>query len=298
MKLLVLGGTKFLGRQVVTDAIADGHDVTLFNRGITNPGLFPTATHLVGDRGRESAPDLAALETGEWDCVFDFSGFMPAEVRATAALLRDRVARYVYVSSIAVYQHTERPGETEDSVLRELPDGAPEVFTMDNYGPLKTRCEQVVTAAYGDRATLIRTGFVTGPLDDGVDFMSWAASMATDDVVPCKARPEQPIQVLDVRDFATFMLLVATKSLAGPINVLGPAEPLTFAGMLETCRRVAGSRAVVEWGGDRDGFVIQPDDLSRDGTFQINFDRALAAGFVPRPFEETARDTMRWAGIV
>ncbi len=288
MKFLVLGGTKFIGRQVVTTALADGHDVTLFNRGRTNPELFPGVPRLVGDRGG----DLGALETGEWDAVFDFCGYTPDHVARTAGLLRDRAGHYTFMSSIAVYRDKHVPGVDEDGRMMEMPPDPPEGFSWDTYGPLKVLCEQVVAGSFPGRFTAIRTGFVSGPGDTGPDLVDWGRAMAHDDIVACAAKPDQAVQVIDVRDLADFILLATVKPLTGAYTVVGPEEPLTFARMLETCREVTGGHATVDWGGDRTGFIVQPDDGSHDGTFQLSFARAVAAGLRLRPFAETARDTM------
>ncbi|GAB2672038.1 Rossmann-fold NAD(P)-binding domain-containing protein [Kribbella swartbergensis] len=159
MKLLVLGGTKNLGRHVVEAALRDGHDVTLFNRGVTNPALFPSVRRLTGSR---SQPD--ALETGEWDGVIDMSGFLIHDVRRSAELLRDRVGHYTYMSSIAVDASRITRGMTEDAPLLPWPEGASENhFSMDLYGPSKACCESLLSAHFGDRTAAVRSGFVVGP---------------------------------------------------------------------------------------------------------------------------------------
>lgn len=287
MNLLVLGGTHFIGRRLVATALADGHHVTLFNRG-TNPSVLPEVTRLVGDRNG----DLGALATGEWDAVFDFSGFRPEAVSKTATLLRDRVGHYTFMSSIAVYRDKHLPGVDEDGRLMEMPPDPPAGFSWDTYGPFKVLCERVVAETFPGRWSAIRAGFVSGPGDPGPDLVDWGRAMAQDDVVGCRADPQQAVQVVDVRDLADFLLLTATKPLTGPFTVAGPPEPLTFATMLETCRAVTGGHATVDWTGDRTGFIVQPKDGSHDGTFRLSFARALAAGLRLRPFAETARDTL------
>jgi hypothetical protein len=142
VKLLVLGGTKNLGRHVVEAAVAAGHEVMLFNRGLTNPDLFPSVRRIVGER---AAP--FALASGEWDGVIDMSGFLVRDVELSASVLRDRCGHYTYMSSIAVYASKTTPGMTESAPLLPWPAGAPEDhFTMDLYGPSKVRCESLLTA--------------------------------------------------------------------------------------------------------------------------------------------------------
>jgi 2'-hydroxyisoflavone reductase len=301
MRLLVLGGTNYIGRHLVEHALAEGHEVTLFNRG-RNTTLFPDVPRLIGDRTVDGAPEgLASLATGSWDAVFDFSGFLPRQVDATAQLLALRVGHYTFMSSIAVYPRTSQAGVTEDAETRRLDQppssGEPEDFTADTYGPLKAACEQALERALPGRATSIRSGLVIGPGDPFGAFPSWAMAMAGDGAVPCGARVDQPLQTTDVRDLASFMLRTGTVPLPGVFNVMAP--PMTFAEMLETCRLAGNGSATVRWTPDEnvDEFgagIVQPHDGSDDGVFQLSCKRALTAGFRPRSFEETARDTIDW----
>lgn len=220
---------------------------------------------------------------------------------ATARLLAPRIAHYTFMSSIAVYPRTPRAGVTEDAETRRLdqPPGSlgPEGFTADSYDPLKAACERALDLALPGRATSIRSGLVTGPGDPFGAFPSWAVAMAGDGIVRCGARADQPIQTTDVRDLAIFMIRAGTIPMHGVFNVMTP--PMTFAEMLETCRRAGGGSAIVRWTPNEnvDGFgaeIVQPHDGSDDGVFQLSCERALTAGFRPRPFEETARDTIDW----
>ncbi|MFI5933506.1 NAD-dependent epimerase/dehydratase family protein [Actinoplanes sp. NPDC051494] len=282
MRLLMLGGTKYIGRYVVEDALAAGHDVTVFHRGRTGKDLFPEVPRLVGDRDG----DLSALTTGTWDAVLDFSGFEPGEVTATAELLAPRAGHYVFMSSIAVYPPSSQAGRTEDAETITSP--------ADAYGPLKAACERAAEAAMPGRSTAIRAGLVIGPGDPFGAFCAWAIAMAGAGEVPCAARPEQPLQTTDVRDLAAFMVRAATGPLPGIFNVVSP--PTTFAELLETCRRVGGGTATVRWNETEnvDGFVVQPRDGSDDGVFQLSDSRARAAGYRPRPFAGTAADVIGW----
>jgi 2'-hydroxyisoflavone reductase len=289
MRLLILGGTRFLGRHLTEHALRAGHDVTLFHRGRTGKGLFPGVPRLVGDRTEDGDPaGLTALGDGSWDRVFDFSGFHPRQVAATAGLLAPRIGRYVFMSSIAVYPRSARAGRSEDAPL--LPAGPGD----DGYGNLKVACERAAEAAVPGRATSVRAGLISGPGDPFGAFTSWALAMAGAGVVPCAARATQPLQVTDVRDLAAFLLRVGP----GPFNVMPPA--MTFAEMLETCRRAGGGTATVSWTRDENvdhlgGFIVQPRDGSDDGAFQLSGERARLAGYRARPFAETARDTIEWA---
>jgi 2'-hydroxyisoflavone reductase len=294
VRLLILGGTKYLGRHLAEHALAGGHDVTLFHRGQTGAGLFPGVPRLIGDR---TTPDgLAALATGTWDAVADFSGFQPRQVAATAGLLAPRIGQYIFMSSIAVYPRSSTPGRTENTATRPAPADLEAPFTDQTYGPLKAACERAAEAACPGRSTTIRAGLVIGPGDPFGAFASWAVAMGGDRPVPCAARPGQPVQVTDVRDLAAFIVRAATVPLPGPFNVLSP--PMTFADMLETCRVAGGRSAVVRWnpGENIDGYgasIVNPP--GEDGIFTLSCARAEAAGFRGRPFAETARDTIEWA---
>lgn len=288
MRLLVLGGTRFLGRHLVTAALAAGHDVTLFNRGHTSPELFPAARRLVGDRD-----DPAALGTGEWDGVLDFSGYLPRQVRASARLLADRAGHYTYLSSTVVYRQTAVPGLDEDAPLLAVPDGLPEAVDDDTYGPFKVACEGEVAAAFDGRSTSVRTGAIAGEGDEH-DITPWIAAVAAGGEVSCAARAEQPIQFLDGRDLADFLLTVTTAPKPGVFTAVGPGEALTFAALLERACEVAGSRATVRWGSDGDGYVVLPRDGSQNGTYQLSNARARAAGLRFRPMEDTLRATLEW----
>jgi 2'-hydroxyisoflavone reductase len=273
VRVLILGGTKYLGR----------------HRGRTGRGLFPGVPRLLGDRTADGDPaGLTALGTGTWDTVFDFSGFHPRQVAATAGLLAPRIGQYVFMSSIAVYPHSAEAGRSEDARLLPTEPGD------DGYGNLKVACEHAAEAAVPGRATSVRAGLISGPSDPFGAFTSWALAMAGTGVVPCAARPAQPVQVTDVRDLAAFLMRIGP----GAFNVLPP--PMTFAEMLETCRRAGGGTATVKWTRDENvddlgGFIVQPRDGSADGAFQLSGERARLAGYRPRPFAETARDTIEWA---
>jgi 2'-hydroxyisoflavone reductase len=285
VRLLVLGGTKNLGRHVVEAALADGHDVTLFNRGRTNPSLFVSVRRIVGDR---SAPD--ALASGEWDGVIDMSGFLVRDVSLSAAVLRDRCGHYTYMSSIAVYASQTEVGMTESAALLDWPSGAPEDrFTMDLYGPSKVRCESLLAATFGDRTAAVRSGFVVGPYNP--DFGNWGWALAHGLPMECAARPEQPVQYIDARDLAAFLLRVTVERTPGPFNAVGPTH--TLAELATAWRSVVPDPPPMDWSPAVDRFHL-PHDGSNDGTFHLVNTRALAAGLTLRPDATTAHDYIAW----
>src|SRR5579875_919568 len=303
MRLLVLGGTKFLGRHLVAHALEQGHAVTLFTRGRTNPDLFPEAEHLRGDRDG----DLGALAGREWDAVVDPSGYVPRVVRRSAELLRDAVGRYVFVSSVSVYADQSR-GPTESSATLRLEDPASEDVEQD-YGALKAACEQALDEVYGARAAHVRAGLIVGPHDATERFTYWPRRLAEGGDVLCPAPPDASVQLVDVRDLAAFILTLATSDVAGPINATGPAEPTTLGEALTRMADEFGAGCRLRWVDGQtlvdegvDPWTELPLWLGTDpewqGMLEADVSRALTHGLELRPLEETARDTLAWARSV
>jgi 2'-hydroxyisoflavone reductase len=303
MRLLVLGGTKFLGRAVATLALGQGHEVTLFNRGQTNPDLFPEAEHLHGNRDG----GLDALAGREWDAVVDPSGYVPRVVRQSAELLRDAVGRYVFISSVSVYAD-QSTGPTESSATAELEDPASEDVQKD-YGALKAACERVVDEAYGSRGASLRAGLIVGPHDPTERFTYWPRRLAEGGDVLAPGDPGAAVQFVDVRDLAQFALTLAASEIAGPINVTGPAQPTTLGEALERMAAALGADCHLHWIDSKtlvdegvDPWMELPLWLGGDpgfaGMLEADIARALASGLELRPLEETARDTLAWAQTV
>ena len=285
MRLLVLGGTKNLGRHVVEAALRDGHSVTLFNRGRTNPGLFPEVSRLIGERA-----DPGVLVSGEWDGVIDMSGFLVRDVALSAAVLVDRCAHYTYMSSVAVYASKTTPDMSESAPLLPWPVGAPEDhFTMDLYGPSKVRCEALLTDTFGERTAAVRSGFVVGAYNP--DFGNWGWALAHGLPLECAARPDQPIQYIDARDLAAFLLHLTANRIPGPFNAVGPTH--TLANLAATWQSVVPTPKPINWSPTIDRFHLPPDGTN-DGTFQLTNTRALKAGLHLRPPGESARDYVAW----
>jgi 2'-hydroxyisoflavone reductase len=298
MRLLVLGGTKFLGRHAVDAALAAGHDVTIFTRGQTNPTLFPEAEHLEGDRDG----DLRALEGRSWDGVVDTSGYVPRIVRQSAELLRDAVGRYVFVSSISAYDDFSGPIDEGTPVAR-LEDPATEEVE-EHYGALKAACETVIEDVYGDRGANVRAGLIVGPYDPTDRFTYWPRRLAAGGDVLGPGDSAAPVQFIDARDLAAWLVKLALYGPGGVFNATGPAEPLTFVDFLERARTVIGSNAEVVWvdertvlGADVEAWSELPLWLPGDdyaGMARADTRRARAAGLTLRPLEETVVDTLAW----
>ncbi|WP_049576137.1 NAD-dependent epimerase/dehydratase family protein [Nocardiopsis sp. SBT366] len=293
MRILVLGGTSFVGRAIVDDALRLGHEVTLFNRGRTARGLFPQAGLLLGDR---EEGDHTALAEGSWDTVVDVSGFVPRHVRQCHEALGDRVGRYLFVSSNAVYAPGAGPGADESAPLR-APEWDTEEIGRDTHGPLKVACEQELTARYGERATMVRPGMLAGPHDNVNQFTYWVRRAARGGKVVLPADPGQPVQLLDVRDLARLVVLLAEDDRGGVFNAMGPAEPLTLMEMLRTCARAAGSEVepvLVPPETIKARFPLVRPDPVWEQTFQRDFGRAREAGLPSTPLATTAADVLAW----
>ncbi len=302
MKLLVLGGTRFVGRAVVEAALADGHEVTLFHRGRTNAGLFPQAEHLLGDRDG----GIDALAAGIWDACVDVSGYVPRVVRASAGLLADAVARYVFVSSVSVYEELRGPTD-ETAPLATLEDETTEAVE-ESYGGLKALCEGVVTEVYGERSVLARPTFVVGPHDHTGRFTWWVQRGARGGTVLVPEGSAWRTQFIDVRDLARFLLLAAADpSLSGAYNVVGPRIDVGLVDVVEEAAILAGVdvRPVVV----DDAFLVDQGVSERElplwvpepewaAWAQASGERALAAGLVHTPVVETIHATLDHAPLV
>jgi 2'-hydroxyisoflavone reductase len=298
VKILILGGTKFLGRHLVGAAVARRHEVTLFNRGQTNPKLFPELETLVGDRDG----NLEALKGRRWDAVIDTSGRVPRIVKASAALLADAVEHYSFLSSVSVYADRSVRGIDEDAPVTQLSDENSEDVGAD-YGVLKARCEREVTAAMSGRALNVRAGLLVGPYDETGRFTYWPRRISRGGEVLAPGHPDRPIQFIHARDLADWIIKMAEGRHTGTLNATGPEQPLTMAQFLEACREVTGSDARFTWV-DEDfllerkviAFTELPLWLRRvsEGMLAVNTEKALAAGLTFRPLAATIRETLAW----
>jgi 2'-hydroxyisoflavone reductase len=292
VKVLVLGGTKFLGRATVEAALERDHEVTLFNRGETNPELFPEAEKLHGDRTVDSIP------VGEWDAVIDTSGYLPEDVGRSAEALRDSVERYLFVSSISVYAGF-REGPSEDSERAELAEGRPD----DNYGPLKALSEDAVTEVHGERALIVRPGLIVGPHDPTGRFTYWPHRVARGGEFVVPGPPESRVQFVDARDLGAWMVELCERRESGAFNATHPG--VCWGELVESCVRVTGTDAQPVWiDGDRlaeEGvgewmeLPLWLHDSDWVGMHQANVSRALAAGLTFRPLDDTVRGTLELA---
>lgn len=303
MKILIIGGTVFLGRHLVEWALERGHEVTLFNRGQHHPDLFPNVEKLRGDRDG----GLDVLRGRKWDAAIDTSGFVPRVVRASAELLADAVSHYTFVSSLSVYADISRPGIDESAPVGQLEDETVEEVTNETYGPLKALCEQAAERAMPGRVFTVRPGLIAGPYDPTDRFTYWPVRVARGGEVLAPGRPERSIQIIDARDLAAWIIRAIERNLTGVYNADGPERQLSMKELLETSEKVGGRDANFVWVDDQfllDAGVepwsevplwIPESDPMAAGFFAFDCSKTIAAGLTFRALYGTVRDTLGWA---
>lgn len=302
MKILIIGGTIFVGCHLTQTALERGHEITLFNRGRHSPDLFPEVEKFHGDR--DGGLDILLGHT--WDAVIDTCGYVPRIVGASAKLLSSLVDHYTFVSSISVYRDVSLRGIDEDYHVAELEDTSVEEIDEKTYGPLKALCEQEVVAEYPDRSLLIRPGLIVGPHDPTDRFTYWPMRAARGGEVLAPNPPAAPVQFIDVRDLAGWMIELIENRVTGVYNATGPNYQLEMAQFLETCITVADAGAQLTWVTEKflaDSKVEEWSDLplwlsgeENAGLMAMNVQKAVSAGLTYRSLEETIRDTISWAG--
>lgn len=304
MKLLILGGTIFLGRHLVTAAQASGHEVTLFNRGKHNPDLFPGVEKLRGDRTVESDLD-AAFAGRTWDAVIDTCGYVPRVVGLSAARLADKAQTYCFISSVSVYPDMATPGLTESAPVGTLDDPTAEDVTGETYGPLKALCEQAVERAFPNRALVLRPGLIVGPHDPSDRFTYWPHRISKGGGVLTPDRWEMPAQVIDGRDLAQWTICLLEQKATGTFNAVGPDYPLTLGDILMACQAAAqndarlvrvpeaflASHNVSGWS---ELPVWIPASENGDGLGSVSYAKAVGHGLTFRPLETIIADTLAW----
>jgi len=313
MKMLLIGGTVFLGRHLIDASIERGHEVTLFNRGRHNADLYPDIEKLRGDR----SGDLSVLKGREWDAVIDTCGYVPSDVRRSAEALADATEHYTFISSISVYAEFGPAGTDENAAVATMTneqlaeaeaidpgERATAVSYGEFYGPLKIRCEQEAEKAMPGRILNVRPGLIVGPHDYTDRFTYWVHRVAQGGEVLAPGRPDRPLRFIDVRDLAEWMIRMAEVKGVGAYNAAGaPGDRLTMASLLETCRDVTQSDATFTWASEEllleqevGPWVELPLWLheARNSIFAVNNDEAVAAGLTFRPVADTVRATFEW----
>jgi len=300
--VLVLGGGVFLGKHVSAVLRKRGHAVTHFNRGKSG-GPPPAGVMTVrGDR----RSDLAALETGTWDAVVDTSGYAPRDVEIATRFFAGRTRRYLFVSTISVYDAARSPLD-EDSPTLPLPDAANRTLvTPETYGALKAACETVVVSTFRERATVLRPGLIVGPDDPTDRFTAWPVRFATGGDILVPESPAFHTQFVDVRDLSEFMVRCIERGLGGTYNVTSPRGMHALGSVFAACADVARVSARLHWASPTflenhgieawsDMPLWIPKSAGLPGMLSVDVRRALVTGLAFRPIRETARDTLHWA---
>lgn len=303
MRILILGGTVFLGRHLTEAAHARSHEVTLFNRGQSNPALYPEVEQLHGDRDGGLAP----LAGRRWDAAIDTSGYPPRVVRESAELLAGNVGTYTFISSKSAYADMSRPGVDESAPLATLPEGASMAeMTGETYGALKALCEREVEAALPGRALIVRPGLIVGPYDPTDRFTYWPHRLAAGGEALAPEPRDKHVQFIDARDLAEWIVRMVEHGATGVYNANGRPGVLTMAALLDACVRVAGSDTTLTW--VTEPFLLEhgvapwmdlplwipTSETAMAGFLEGSVARALAAGLTLRPLEETIGDTLAW----
>lgn len=300
MRILVLGGTQFVGRAVVAAALGAGHDVTLFHRGRTGVGLFPEAEHLLGDRDGGLEP----LRGRDWDACIDVSGYLPRLVRDSCELLRDAVGHLVFVSTISVYADLSVPRD-EDGPLATLEDETTEeIFAHGNYGGLKVLCERAVRETLDGRAGIVRPGYIVGPHDHTGRFTWWVHRAAQGGTLPLPASIAQRAQFIDVRDLAEFLVHATVAPLHGTYNATGPLPPIGMSDVLREAARASASTLELVPVDDEVAagagatFPLWTPDPAGAAWAEVDVSRAVAEGLSFRPLAQTVGATLSTAATV
>lgn len=299
LKILVLGGTGFIGPHVVRHAISRGHEITLFNRGRSSTGLFPDVEKLVGDRDG----GLDALKIGQWDVVLDNSGYVPRHVQDSAELLKDRVGRYLFTSSIAAYDFTSTDYPFAPGSRLETWSNPDSEDVGQHYGEFKAQCERIVEKIYADRATLVRPTYVAGPGDKTQRFTWWVDRIYRGGEVLAPGKPETSFSIIDVRDLAEFYIQLLEDDRPGAFNATGPAGRFSYGAMLNGIRATTSKPVNLTWVDAN--FLTQHDVNGRelpmwsdflDGVTELisEHQSSVDAGLKYRPFIETVKDTLAW----
>lgn len=303
MKLLILGGTQFVGRHFTEQALLRGHEVTLFNRGQHNTELFPDVEKLKGDRDG----NLEALKRRYWDAVIDPAGYIPRHVRNSVTLLADAAEHYTFVSTLSVYTETPLPNADENAPLATLApaDEGTEIVNKDTYGALKVLCERAAESVMPGRVLIVRPGYIVGLYDNIEAFTYWImrfADIAYPYVVVPDA-PNAPLQVIDARDLVRFTLDKLEARHTGIYNTVGPREPLTLYEYFDAIQNVVGGNATLYPVAEEILLArgVQPkkdiplwsvgDEVNLD---LVNIDKAVAAGLTFLPLETIIADTWAW----
>jgi 2'-hydroxyisoflavone reductase len=313
MKILVIGGTRFLGRYITQEAVKRNHDITLFNRGQENRHLFPDMKTIIGDR----TDDMERLGDQEWDCVIDTCGFVPWAVKPSIEFLKNLTNHYVFISSQSVYSDFSRKHVDEDSPVSMISAETVEACKQAGYGPygehygaMKYLCEQLMEQNMPQKVLHVRAGIICGPHDYTDRLSYWIHRISQGEEVLAPGNPEQPIQLIDVRDLASWLLQMIEQQATGVFNVTGTQT--TMEQVLNICRQISNSNATFQWVDEQfllkeqvqpwtelplwlpEKTALSAGEKPPIGFFQLSINRALKTGLSFRPLWETVEDTFQW----
>jgi len=301
MKILILGGTVFVGRHLTQTALDRGHEISLFNRGQHNPELFPDVQKIKGDR--DGGLDILAGQS--WDAVIDTCGYVPRIVGASAKLLSPIAGHYTFISSISVYKDASRPGIDESFEVGVIADSSVEEINGETYGPLKALCEQEVEAEYPGKSLIVRPGLIVGPNDPTDRFTYWPFRASRGGEILAPEPEDAPVQIIDVRDLTEWTMDMIERQATGVYNATGPDYRLSMSSFLATCISVASVDTELTWVSK--DFLASSDvsewsdlplwlsDVESAGLLATDVEKAISAGLTFRPLEETIDDTISWA---
>ncbi|HEX7707617.1 MAG TPA: NAD-dependent epimerase/dehydratase family protein [Thermoanaerobaculia bacterium] len=301
LRILILGGTGFIGPNQVRYAVARGHKVTVFNRGKTNPDLFPEVEHLEGDRNN----DLKALEGRTWDAVIDNPATLPRWVRDAGAVLKGSVGHYLYISSLSAYADNSQPGMDETAPTAKLEDPTIETINGQTFGGLKALSEQEAEKAFPGRTTVVRPGLIVGHGDNTDRFTYWPVRIARGGEVLAPGTPTDPVQIIDARDLGEWTIRLIEQKAYGIFNAVGPSSPMSLAEMLYGIRAVTTSDVKFTWvpasflaeqkvapWSDMPVWIPPQDEYAGFGNRSNR--KAIAAGLTFRSLADTAASTLAW----
>lgn len=304
-KILILGGTGFLGPATVDVALARGHEVTIFHRGKTRPGYFKgKVTELNGDRDPRKGDGLKALGKGTWDAVIDNSGYYPRMVAASAELIAPKAKQYLYISSISCYKEPNPENGDEDAPLAAIPDPTVETMGKDyaNFGALKALCEHAAEKAMPGRVAIIRPGYIVGPDDPSGRFTYWPVRFDRGGEVAVPGNPTDPLQLIDVRDLADWLVRLVEDGTIGRFNALGPDHRMGWGEVVKACQKTGGAKSSITWLSPaflakQEGLefpIWAPFEGDTKGSHTWRNARAIKAGLRFRTIDATVKDTLAW----
>jgi len=299
MKILILGGTIFLGKHIVNSALSRGHEVTLFNRGKHNPELYPELEKLTGDR----SGDFESLKGKTFDAVIDTSGYFPRIVKMSGEFLKDKTSHYTFISSISVYKDFSDMSLNENSETGTIEDESIEEITGGSYGPLKVLCENAIEEIYKASALNIRPGLIVGEDDPTDRFAYWIYRINKGGKILAPGEKKKKVQFIDVKDLSDWTIKMIEKKKNGVYNATGPDYNLTFEKLLEVCKKVSGTNPEIEWVDEKfltDEKIAPYTELplwlpeDSEGGNNVNISKAIKDGLTFRSLEETLRDSLEY----